>query len=315
MNLEELTKSQVVLLTLLVSFVTSIATGIVTVSLAEQGVSPVTNTVNRIVERTKEVVVKVESPEDPQVVTKEVVIREGDLVAKAIEQNKNVSIAIYKSVTAEVSATENTETIANDEETERGVDTDTPAPETQVATPTKAIGDGDTQSQGTDLPATETKLVFVARGIFVGDGLIATDASMLDKDQTEYIIITNDERHLPATVKLESNGIAILSASANITPEFADADSLEHGQVVIVLSGTDRMRVVKTIIAEILTQAGEVVAVDTNASNISPGSALINLDGEVVGISTGVSRESGKAWFTTVNQIKTILNQLDSAQE
>ena len=33
MNMEELSKSQIVLLTLLVSFVTSIATGIVTVSL------------------------------------------------------------------------------------------------------------------------------------------------------------------------------------------------------------------------------------------------------------------------------------------
>ena len=52
MNLEELTKSQIVLLTLLVSFVTSIATGIVTVSLIDQAPQSVTETVSHIIRET-----------------------------------------------------------------------------------------------------------------------------------------------------------------------------------------------------------------------------------------------------------------------
>src|SRR4029077_18213268 len=54
MDIEKLTKSQIVLLTLLVSFVTSIATGIVTVSLMDQAPPAIAQSVSRIVEHTVE---------------------------------------------------------------------------------------------------------------------------------------------------------------------------------------------------------------------------------------------------------------------
>lgn len=57
--MEHLTKQQIVLLTLLVSFVTSLATGIFTVSLMDQAPDGVTHTINRVVERTIEKVVQV----------------------------------------------------------------------------------------------------------------------------------------------------------------------------------------------------------------------------------------------------------------
>ncbi len=50
--MEHLTKQQIVLLTLLVSFMTSISTGIVTVSLMDQAPASVTRTINQVIEKT-----------------------------------------------------------------------------------------------------------------------------------------------------------------------------------------------------------------------------------------------------------------------
>lgn len=58
MNIEDLTKSQLVLLTVLVTFVTSVATGILTVSLLDEAPPIVTKTVNQIVEHTVEKIVQ-----------------------------------------------------------------------------------------------------------------------------------------------------------------------------------------------------------------------------------------------------------------
>lgn len=56
MNIEDLTKSQLLLLTVLVNFITSIATGVLTVSLLDSAPPSVTRTVNQIVERSVETV-------------------------------------------------------------------------------------------------------------------------------------------------------------------------------------------------------------------------------------------------------------------
>lgn len=87
MDLERLNKSQIVLLTLMVSFVTSIATGIVTVALMEQAPPAITQTVNRVVERTIEkvapdsVVAAAASTEQETIV-----VRESELLANAIQK-------------------------------------------------------------------------------------------------------------------------------------------------------------------------------------------------------------------------------------
>jgi len=94
MDLEHLNKSQIVLLTLLVSFVTSIATGIVTVSLMDQAPPAITQTVNRIVERTIEKVAP-SSQASTAVVATTPVARESDLIAQAIARVSPSVVRLY----------------------------------------------------------------------------------------------------------------------------------------------------------------------------------------------------------------------------
>ncbi len=97
MDIEKLTKQQIVLVTLLVSFVTSIATGIVTVALMDQAPVGVTQTINRVVERTIEkVVTPPTSNSSASVITKEtVIVKEDDMIIESIDKNKNSIVRIY----------------------------------------------------------------------------------------------------------------------------------------------------------------------------------------------------------------------------
>lgn len=56
MDIEELTKSQLLLLTILVNFIVSIATGILVISMLDQSPAPITQTVQQIVDHTIETI-------------------------------------------------------------------------------------------------------------------------------------------------------------------------------------------------------------------------------------------------------------------
>ena len=92
--MEELNKQQLILLALLVSFVTSIATGIVTVALMNQAPQTAIQTINRVVEKTIQTVVSV--PATSTVTTKEtVVVTEDDQIVNAVDKNKNNVARLY----------------------------------------------------------------------------------------------------------------------------------------------------------------------------------------------------------------------------
>src|ERR1700722_9426800 len=102
MDIEKLTKSQIVLLTLLVSFVTSIATGIVTVSLMQQAPPAIAETVNRVIENTIETVATSTRGQSASVITthqKTVIVNEADLIAAAVKQISPSVVDIYSADT------------------------------------------------------------------------------------------------------------------------------------------------------------------------------------------------------------------------
>ena len=94
MDIKELNKSQLILLAVLLSFVTSIATGITTVTLMEQAPSSVTVPINRIVRQTVEKIQQVEGKTTVQTV----VVKEEDLVVDAIAKNQSTVFTISKEI-------------------------------------------------------------------------------------------------------------------------------------------------------------------------------------------------------------------------
>jgi len=92
MEIEHLNKTQIILLTLLVSFVTSIATGITTVTLMDQAPPGTTTTIRNVVERTVEKVVQAGTPKET---VKTVVVREEDAIADAIDSQAKALVRIY----------------------------------------------------------------------------------------------------------------------------------------------------------------------------------------------------------------------------
>src|SRR6185369_15148803 len=94
MDMKDLNKSQLILLAILLSFITSIATGITTVTLMEQAPSSITTPINRIVRQT------VEKIEQVQGKTQTVVVKEEDLVVDAIEENQSAVFDLSKSAEA-----------------------------------------------------------------------------------------------------------------------------------------------------------------------------------------------------------------------
>lgn len=250
MQLEELNKSQIVLLTMLVSFVTSIATGIVTVALIEQAPADVTRVVQRVVERTVETVSPAEQQATVITTEKTVIVKEADLIAAAVAQNKPHVVRVV-----------NTE--------------------------------GD----------------FIALGVIVDTaGTVATDASALNVEGT-YAIDIGAEAALNATITNEggARGIALLTIDDEATTQLAlpGDGTFQLGQTMVAFVGASGGSIAQGIVSS-LGEGGNVTT-NIDPSDIVPGSVLINTDGDLVGLSTGVSREVGPTSFVNARAISALL--------
>ncbi len=92
MDIKDLNKPQLILLAVLISFITSIATGITTVTLMQQAPASFTAPINRVVQQTIEKIQQVEGKTTVQTV----IIKEEDLVVDAIAKNKSSIFVITK---------------------------------------------------------------------------------------------------------------------------------------------------------------------------------------------------------------------------
>jgi len=87
--MEHLTKAQIVLLTLFVSFVASMTTGIVVVTLMQQSPEPISQSITKVVERTIEKI----TPGPVVEKTKSIIVKDEDLMVAAIDRNIKSTVA------------------------------------------------------------------------------------------------------------------------------------------------------------------------------------------------------------------------------
>jgi hypothetical protein len=255
MDIERLNKVQIVLLTLLISFVTSIATGIVTVSLMDQAPPAVAQTVNRVIERTVQTVVP-SAQSGAAAVTQEktIVVNDSDLIAQAVQK---VSPSVVRVFT---------------------VDAQAPA--------------------------------FIGLGVVVdASGTVAVDTDSLGENADAVVELPSGD-HVRAFVFSRdlSSGIAFLSGATTTkegsAPVWAPVSiSAEHptlGQTIVALSGNTVARISNGLITALVPASqGTPQLIETSVAenSVMPGSPLIDTGGNLVGISTVVSRASSGSGF------------------
>lgn len=132
MDIKDLNKSQMVLLLILLSFVVSMATSITTYSLLEKAPENVKRPITQVVQRTVEKIVEVEKGKNPT-------LSEEDL--KLIEDLKNLKPLIDKIANEEIKNTDSTVIdnkdtgVIKDDTTKTGTDTKDPNTTTEQTNP------------------------------------------------------------------------------------------------------------------------------------------------------------------------------------
>lgn len=273
--MDHLNKQQLVLLALLLSFVTSIATGIVTVSLVNQAPPAVTQTINRVVERTIE---KVVPAQGAAVVTREtLVVKSDDAAINSIEKN-SASIVRIKTML------------------------DANTVENPTAFPVEVF-------VGLGLVVSPDGIILGNKGLLSGkpnySGVFADGQKML------LSVVANDD--VNDIVLFQAIKDPNSKAVADFVPAtLGDSDTLKLGQSVISVSGKEQNSIAMGIVASLIPKVSadgkgtiQAIETDTNLSGNILGSFLIDLSGNIIGIKGSVDASSdSKNMYLTISPIK-----------
>ena len=286
--MENLNKQQLILLALLVSFVTSIATGIVTVSLMDQAPTGVVQTINRVVEKTIQTVTT-PGKDTQTVVEKTVVVNPEDQIVSAVASTSQSVIRIYRTNTTPSTSGSNSmifvglgAVVTND-----GI----------VATDNSLISEGGKYFTMTE----DSKLLSlsVARAVF-GEQIALLK---IQNDSTNPIIfskvpISTDDLKLGQTV-IYMGGEAKDSVSTGIVSSL----SVEE-----VGSSTSNSISTSTLATSTPTK---ISSIETSiSSGFIDGGLLLNLSGELVGIKSIYMNSAKTDFFAPAVDIQNDLSFL-----
>lgn len=282
--MEGLTKQQLILLALLVSFVTSMATGIVSVALMDQAPKSVTQTINRVVQQTVEKVVPA-SNNSAAVITKETVVRSDDMVVAAVEQNKGNIFRITKSMNYGGSVKESFGALAIPVGTNNYLVTDI------------SVLAKETDDYGSVIP--ESYKAIAPNGDSFSVIPVGTDQSNNLAFFKQQILSDTDK-------KINFSSVTV-----------GNSNDLKLGQAVIIIGGQDSSVIGTGIVASLVPndkkfqqELGSYSAVKTDISfsDSVTGTVLLNLSGELVGMAIG--KVGGKSSYLPSNYISAAIAKI-----
>ncbi len=309
--MENLTKTQFVFLVILVSFVTALFTGIVTVTLVNQAPPPVTQTINRIIEKVVPNQVKEEENQAPTVPIPSPVISRDDLIIKIVADVSPAVVSVIATKDFPVLEQYFVNPFGQDEFFKQFIPPEF-LPNFQIP---------QYRQKGT-----ENREVSSGTGFFISaDGLIATNKHVVEDKEAAYWIIMNDGRKLKSkVVALDPlQDVAILKLESPPVNNFiplGDSDGLKVGQTVIAIGNTlgEFQNTVsvgvisglyRNIVASGAVSGKEILQglIQTDAA-INPGNSggpLLDLNGKAIGINTAVAQGAENVGFSLpVNIIK-----------
>ena len=271
MNMEGLTKTQIVLLVLLVSFVTSLATGIVTVTLVNQAPQPITHTINKVVEKLV--------PKEVPVKEKMVIFSNEENLVKII---KDASLAVVS-----VAAVKKEDLTA-------------------TTTPTLSRSSDQSVGAGKKFMPTGSGFFVSKEGIVLTNRHIVEDETLeyvvMTSDGNTYpaAIISRSPSQDVAVLKVEGNNFnfILLGDSKNInvgqTTVAMGSDSGEFQNTVSVgvVSGLNKLAAVLNSVS-VPEDSVALIQIDAATNPGNSGGPLIDLNGRAIGINTvGAPREN-----------------------
>ncbi len=258
MDIEHLSKSQIILLTLLVSFVTSIATGIVTVSLMEQAPPVVAQTVNRVIERTIQTVAS-STPAKAQaaatIVTQEktIIVNESQLISDAVKKIDPSIVRVY-------TASETNPVLL-------------------------AIG---VVIDGSGLIVTDSEAL---------NGRAEMLVALPDSTRIRMFVTGIDRDNNFAFLEQATTTAPGAKPIVWVPAKIATSQTV-LGESVVALSGKSSSRIAPGVVTSLVPAGGGIVIDTTiPADALLPGSPLVDTQGALLGVSTSASRASSLQGF------------------
>lgn len=298
--MEGLTKTQIILLALLVSFVTSLVTGIVTVTLINQAPPAMTQAIYKVIEKATV------SGGAPTGGTEKIsVITQEDLIIKLARESSAAVVSVIATKDLPVIEQYYINPFQNDEFFRQVIPPEM-LPQLQVP---------QYRQNGT-----VEKQISSGTGFFVSaDGMIVTNKHVVEDTEAAYSILLNDGRKLSAKVLARDplQDIAILKVEQTngkgyVFVPLGASDNLSVGQTVVaignalgefqntvsagVISGLRRSLVANGSAAgpEVLQ---ELIQTDAAINPGNSGGPLLDLAGRVIGINTAMAQGAQSVGF------------------